>query len=125
LGFHYYLAPAAGQEWGLTFDSVTRAIQDRWPAARIVPSGSKLAGPSLYFRLEEGGEPRIGTYFPPPRESVVLDDHDVDVVPRIFAWFIGIAPMKVSSVTFSEMAPDPLTVPTENVEEALQAIYTA
>lgn len=122
MGFHYFLQPAPGQSWGLSIERVSRAIRERWPDASVVPETSP-AGPSLYFQLREGGQPRVGTYYPPPGEQVTLEDHDIDVVPRIFAWFVGIAPDKVPSLTFSGVAPDPLPVPAEDAEQALGTIY--
>ena len=124
MGSNYYISPAPGHTWDLSLEDVAGALRNRWPDVVLEEEKMAQGRRVLGFAFPEGGRTRLGSYFRAPGECLVLDAIDIDIVPSVVAWFLGLTPRGVPSITYTPSNPDPTPIPERGDESALREIYS-
>jgi hypothetical protein len=123
VGSNYFVSPAPGRRWDLSLEDVANAFRARWPDV-VLEEENRVPGRTVIgFMFQEGGRNRLGSYFTVPGECLVLDGSDIDVVPSVVSWFLGLTPRDVPSITYTPSNPDPTPLPAGGDEIALRKVY--
>jgi len=124
VGSDYYISPAPGHTWGLSLETVGDALRKHWPGVVLEQENRAPGRTVLGFAFQEGGRTRLGSYFTVPGDCLVLDAIDIDIVPSVVAWFLGLTPPGVPSITYTPSNPDPTPIPERGDERAMREIYS-